>query len=118
MFYHLWGWEDHIRTLIRTIKLLKPIPGSTLFGWQMGATPAAEINRDLSQNRLSQHKLMYLHDESSWRKMWVEVEAQTETKWRVEARAIVTPEITQRQQEMLHPEGTTLHAIFFSMVRI
>jgi SAM-dependent methyltransferase len=118
MFYHLWGWKDHIKTLARTIKLLKPISGSTLFGWQLGASPAVEINRNLYQNRLSQHKLMYLHDENSWKKMWAEVESQTDTKWYVEAKAVVTPEITQRQQEMPHPEGTTLHAIFFIMTRI
>ena len=119
MFYHLWGWDDHIKTLIRTIRLLKPIPGSTLFGWQMGATPAGEISRELYQNRLEQHKLMYLHDEESWKKMWKEVEAQTGTRWEVQAKAIVTPEIEARQKIMpVRREGETLVALFFSMTRL
>jgi SAM-dependent methyltransferase len=119
MFYHLWGWNDHIKTLIRTIKLLKPVPGSMLFGWQMGGSPAVEINRGLYQGRLDQHKLMYLHDEESWKKMWKEVEAQTGTKWDVQAKPVITPEIQAGQYKMpLDREGVTLSAVFFSMTRL
>ena len=118
MFYHLWGWNDHIKTLIRTVKLLRPVPGSTLFGWQMGSTPAIEITRELYENRLEQHKLAYQHDEESWVRMWREVEAKTDTKWDVRAKAIVTPEIKERQKLMPQSEGRSLCALFFTMTRL
>jgi SAM-dependent methyltransferase len=119
MFYHLWGWDDHVKTLIRTIKLLKPVAGSMLFGWQLGGNPAMEINRGLYKGRLDQHKLMYLHDEASWKKMWKEVEAQTETQWEVQAKSVIVPEI-KAMQDILPAgrNGVTLAAIFFSMKRL
>jgi hypothetical protein len=118
MFYHLWGWDDHIKACIETTKLLKPAPGSMIFGWQLGASPAGQVERKLSSKRLHQHKNMYQHDEESWKRMWKEIEAETGTKWEVHTKSVVTPELQARQGVMPIRDGTTLVALFFSMTRL
>jgi SAM-dependent methyltransferase len=118
MVYHLWGWDDHIKALIQTVKLLKPLPGSIIFGWQLGASPAGEVERRLDRNRLQQHKNMYQHDEESWIRMWKEVEAQTGTNWEVQVKSVVTPETKAAQNVMPIRPGSTLAAVFFAMTRL
>jgi SAM-dependent methyltransferase len=115
MVYHLWGWDDQIKACVETIKLLRPVPGSVLFGWQLGATPAGEIERMNSMAK--RHKMMYQHDEESWRRMWKEIENQTGTKWDVEVRSVVTPELKGRHGVSTR-EGSTLSAVFFTMIRL
>ena len=87
-----------------------------LFGWQMGASPAGEVDRKIYGNRSTQHSLMYLHDGESWKKMWAEVEAQTGTKWDVQAVAVETPEVSERMGARVPDK--TLHSIHFSMTRL
>jgi SAM-dependent methyltransferase len=82
--YHLWSWEVQLKASIASTKLLKPEPGSVIFGWQIGASPAKEISRNLDDNR-AEHTTMYRHDEASLTKLWEVVGEETGSKWFVEA---------------------------------
>jgi SAM-dependent methyltransferase len=84
LVFHLWDYKTQLKASIATSKLLNPIPGSMLVGWQIGATPAVEVTRTLQEER-KEHQTMFRHDEKSFAKMWEEVGKATETEWKVEA---------------------------------
>ncbi|QDS77249.1 hypothetical protein FKW77_003466 [Venturia effusa] len=83
--YHLWSWDVQLKASIATVKLLKPEAGAVLFGWQVGASPAKEITRNLGKTR-AEHKTMFRHDEASLRELWSVVGERTGSKWIVEAK--------------------------------
>lgn len=82
--YHLWSWDVQLKASIATAKLCKPEAGAVVFGWQVGASPAKEITRNLGKTR-ADHTTMFRHDEASLRKLWDLVGEGTGTKWTVEA---------------------------------
>jgi SAM-dependent methyltransferase len=87
MVLHLWDYKTQLSASISTVKLLKPVPGSMVVGWQIGAKPAVEITRNLQEER-KQHSTMFRHDEKSFEKMWDEVGEATGTRWKVEAEVL------------------------------
>jgi SAM-dependent methyltransferase len=85
MVLHLWDYKTQLSASITAIKLLKPVAGSMVVGWQLGATPAVEVKRNLPEGR-KDHLTAYRHDEKSFEKMWTEVGEATGTRWKVEAK--------------------------------
>ncbi|KAE9980585.1 hypothetical protein BLS_004131 [Venturia inaequalis] len=83
--YHLWSWDVQLKASIATVNLLKPEAGAVVFGWQVGASPAKEITRNLGKTR-AEHTTMFRHDEASLRKLWDLVGEETQTRWVVEAK--------------------------------
>jgi SAM-dependent methyltransferase len=83
MFYHLWSYPTQLRASIATVTLLKPQSGSVICGWQLGASPAVEIQRNLEESR-KEHTTMFRHDEGSFRELWEEVGRETASKWKVD----------------------------------
>lgn len=82
--YHLWSWDVQLKASIASAKLLKPEAGAVIFGWQVGASRAKEIHRDLDKTR-AEHTTMFRHDKNSLTKLWDLVGEKTGTKWIVEA---------------------------------
>jgi SAM-dependent methyltransferase len=77
MVYHLWAWDGQLKACIQTARLMKEKPGSFLFGWQLGATPAV-VQKKLSLGwRRGTYINMFRHDEESFRKLWKEVTHET-----------------------------------------
>lgn len=81
IFFHLWGWDKQLEASVTASKLLKPTPGSVLFGWQIGAKPAREFVRE----REGRRTIMYQHDEESLTRLWEEVGRKSGSTWRVKA---------------------------------
>lgn len=88
LFFHLWDWDRQLEVSVATSKLLKPVPGSMIIGWQIGATPARLFSRPStgSGTEYRGHSQMYQHDAESLSKMWDEVGKRTGTRWKVEAK--------------------------------
>lgn len=86
MFYHLWDWDGQLEAFIATTKLLKPKPGSMLVGWQIGASPAREFDREVAVTGQKdvKHRVMYQHDAKSMKKMWEKISEETGVKWKVD----------------------------------
>ncbi|KIW00033.1 uncharacterized protein PV09_08385 [Verruconis gallopava] len=118
MFYHLWDWDGQVKAFIQTIKLLKPVPGSMIFGFQLGATPAGEVQRKRAGKESLKQMYTYQHDEESWRAMWREIETKTSTKWDVDVKGIVTPEIEERRGIVPTREGSSIIGVVFTMTRL
>lgn len=97
LFFHLWDWDRQLEVSVAASKLLKPVPGSMLIGWQIGATPARLFERPStgSGTEYRKHMQMYQHDEKSLSNMWEEVGRRTGTQWKVEAKNDFPEEITR-----------------------
>ena len=76
--FHLFNWDDQVRLAILTVNLLKPEPGSLLWGRQRGNVVAGEY-----EHRTDAQTTMYKHDESSFKRMWDEISKKTGTLWHV-----------------------------------
>jgi SAM-dependent methyltransferase len=115
MVLHLWDYKTQLSASIATVKLLKPVPGSMVIGWQLGATPAVEITRNLQEER-KDHSIMYRHDEKSFEKMWREVGDATGTQWKVKAmnRDLINPSRTDKVPN----GGSDAQVITFTVTRI
>ena len=113
MVYHLWDYKTQLAASITTVKLLKPVPGSILMGWQLGATPAVEVARNLTEER-KEHRTMYRHDGTSFKRLWEEVGEATGTKWKVDASNWVFPNNGDR----ISVNGSRADVITFSVTRL
>jgi SAM-dependent methyltransferase len=83
-FFHLWDWDKQLEASVAASKLLKPVSGSTVIGWQIGAEPARNFVRESTGQ--NPRYAMYQHDAASLSRLWDEVGLQTGTKWNVEAK--------------------------------
>jgi SAM-dependent methyltransferase len=79
-FFHLFTWDDQVKIGSRIIRFLKPgTTDAVIFGRQIGTIKPRAI--EVLQGR-------YLHDQSSFQRLWDEIGEKTGTKWRVEAEVI------------------------------
>jgi len=117
MVYHLWGWKDQVRACIETTKLLKPNTDSMIFGWQLGATPAGEVERELDNSR-KHHRTMYQHDEETFKKLWEEVGTETGVNWNVQVKTTAISQLKARQGVLPTKDGSVLTAISFTVTRV
>jgi hypothetical protein len=88
-FLHLFTWDSNVLAIKRMITLLKPVKGSMVIGKQMGNVKTGEF---VHQGALQGS--MYLHDGESFKRMWVQVGEETETRWDVvvESESIAGPQ--------------------------
>jgi SAM-dependent methyltransferase len=117
MVYHLWDYKTQLTASIATVKLLKPVPGSVLVGWQLGATPAVEVARNLTDDR-KDHRTMYRHDEKSFERLWGEVGEATGTRWNVVAKNWVWPSGKPKWGDGVAVNGSRGDIISFTVTRI
>ncbi|KFY75014.1 hypothetical protein V499_04993 [Pseudogymnoascus sp. VKM F-103] len=80
LFFHLFSYEQQIEVAKRTVKLMRPVEGSLLVGWQVGSSSDTGALRSEDGK-----KILYRHDEESWAGLWREVSEQTGVKFVVEA---------------------------------
>jgi len=64
-FFHLWGYEKQIEVSKAIAALLRPAPGSTILGRQIGAAAAGE--------KTFSTVTMYRHNVESLQSMWKEI---------------------------------------------
>lgn len=76
-FLHLFTLSSQTLACTRMAKLLKPQPGSTVFGRQMGNVEALSVE--------IQGKTLWQHDPRSFEEMWKKVGDETGTQWKVVA---------------------------------
>ncbi|KAL6714196.1 hypothetical protein ACLMJK_008691 [Lecanora helva] len=74
-FLHLFDWERQMIAMRNIVQLSKP--GSLIVGHQRGQETPLVIKRSWGN--------MYIHNEDSWRRIWQEVNEETDTVWEVEA---------------------------------
>ena len=79
MFFHLFSYEQQIEVAKRTVKLMRPVEGSLLVGWQVGSSDTGALRSEDGAT------LLYRHDEESWAGLWREVGEQTGVKFVVES---------------------------------
>lgn len=82
-FFHLFNFDGQVQAGIKCVRLSRARPGTTIIGKQIGASSPMTIPTGFSSKA---H--MYLHNENSFRKMWAEVEEQTQTIWNVRVRTV------------------------------
>ncbi|KAH7060413.1 hypothetical protein B0J12DRAFT_736758 [Macrophomina phaseolina] len=70
-FFHLFSRPDQLRAAARCVALLRPAPGSTVVGAQVGSPQAREKDA------------RFVHSVESWRELWQEVGAMTRSRWEV-----------------------------------
>lgn len=98
-FFHLFDWDGQVKAAKRVVELLKPMPGSMIFGRQGGKPEPgnfAHVKKDLT---------VFWHNPESWAKMWEQVGAETGTKWKVEA-TLGEEDLSKRMKTNLVPAGT------------
>jgi 2-polyprenyl-3-methyl-5-hydroxy-6-metoxy-1,4-benzoquinol methylase len=77
-FFHLWGYEKQYEVSKAVVALLRPQPGSMIFGRQVGAIEANE--------RTGATGIMYRHNVESFKKMWKNMGDDMGIKFSVEAK--------------------------------
>ncbi|EOA81650.1 hypothetical protein ACJQWK_10524 [Exserohilum turcicum] len=77
-FFHLWGYDMQISVSKAVAALLRPQPGSMIFGRQIGAVNAREEERAVG--------MMFLHNVESFKDMWRKISDDLGVKFHVEAR--------------------------------
>ena len=80
-FFHLFSLPTQIRITKRLVNMLRPIPGSLIFGRQTGNVKAG-VYQHVSQAEAN----MWRHNVSSWEELWATVSKETGTEWKVDAR--------------------------------
>lgn len=81
LFLHHFDFETCVKVCVRVAKLLKPKPGSLVMGVQVGS-----LVGDTKGLPIPSGGILWRHDIASFKKVWEEVGALTDTKWKVEAR--------------------------------
>jgi hypothetical protein len=72
-FFHLFSWDDQVRAAERIVKFLDMERGNCeVFGRMIGSSKPGVAGRD-----------RYLHDETSFQRLWDEVGERTGTRWKV-----------------------------------
>lgn len=82
-FFHLFDLETQKVIARRVVKLLRPVKGSLIVGRQVGNVEAGEI-----ANRVTTSKMMFRHNDESWKAMWKEIGDETGTQWDVQAKLL------------------------------
>jgi hypothetical protein len=114
MFYHLWDWDKQVEASIQTAKFLKEKPGSTLFGWQLGARPALSENRTDTDGKRSGLRVTYKHDEESFKKLWDQVSEKVGIEFDVSTYGVISEHTRQHVPSL---EGSTEIILVFTVTR-
>lgn len=93
---HLFNWDRQVQATVNAIKLLKPTPGSILFGIQVGRAKGKEMFIDVTIPDI------FIHDPQTYRDLWKEVGKRTGTSWEVSAELmdLNISRVTERDREL------------------
>ncbi|KAL5353797.1 hypothetical protein ACLOAV_001839 [Pseudogymnoascus australis] len=112
LFFHLFSFEQQIEIAKRTVKLMRPVKGSLLVGWQVGCLDAGPLESPDGKT------ILYRHDAESWAGLWREVSEQTGVKFVVESELVDAPRYFVREG---HPAAAWLEdpkRLIFSVRRV
>jgi SAM-dependent methyltransferase len=92
-FLHLFSWEEQVTVCTRMIQFLKPFNkddehGQLIFGRQ---TASLEPGIRLRENVEWGRKELFMHDLSTFEKLWKEVGLKTGTEWKVKGNVKALP---------------------------
>jgi len=73
-FFHLFTRDEQLRAGAKVMKLLRHVPGSMIFGRQMGRPDGAGTDSSRPGSKV------YWHDEESFHKLWNEIADRTGVK--------------------------------------
>lgn len=111
---HQWDWDTQVRACHSLNKLLSSAPGSIIFGYQVGTVDLEERKRvNATQGKLG----WTMHDASTWKKMWEQVQEETKTKWNVEAELCEWETLGYRRSEVSYL-GNDAALIRFTVTRL
>lgn len=91
LFFHLFSYEQQIEIAKRTVKLMRPVEGSLLVGWQVGCLDAGPLESPDGKT------ILYRHNAESWAGLWREVSEQTGVKFVVESELVDAPRYFVRE---------------------
>jgi hypothetical protein len=77
-FFHLFNWDGQVKIAKRFVSLLNPKAGVLVIGRQMANVEAGEYSFS--------NKMVYRHNDESFKRMWKLVGDETGTNWQVDAR--------------------------------
>lgn len=80
-FLHLFSWDDCINAVCRLVQLSRPCAGTMIIGKNMGNKLGRYVPSGFGRGGWS-----FVHNERTFREMWVEVERRTGTRWDVDVR--------------------------------
>ncbi|KAF2211618.1 hypothetical protein CERZMDRAFT_112661 [Cercospora zeae-maydis SCOH1-5] len=103
-FFHLFSRDDQMEAVTRAVRLLKPKPGSMLFGRQTAVSKAKEVRHPANIRSGN----MFRHDVKSFKDMVREVGEKTKTKLEVS--------VEQQEGWELLEEAHGWHRITFQIV--
>ncbi|KAF2107946.1 hypothetical protein BDV96DRAFT_556736 [Lophiotrema nucula] len=93
-FLHNWNWATQIRACCNLVALTKPQPGSLIVGFQVGTKDPEKAKwEEEVEGKYT------LHTPQTFEAMWVEIEKETGTRWKVEAMLREWEEFGQRKEE-------------------
>jgi hypothetical protein len=107
-FFHCFGWQDSLKVCERIVQLLKPEPGSIILGELVGSQKPQEME----MAPLSSSGKLYLHDLTSFRRLWDAVGEKTGTRWQVDGE-VDAPEIVQAIRKV----APDTHRLIFRVTR-
>ncbi|OBU01593.2 hypothetical protein VE01_00565 [Pseudogymnoascus verrucosus] len=82
LFFHLFSYDQQIEVAKKIVKLMRPVKGSLLLGWQVGSLDVGVLQSSDGAT------ILYRHDEESWAGLWREVGEQTGVKFVVESQLV------------------------------
>lgn len=98
-FFHLFDWDGQVKAVKRVIKMLKPEPGVMIFGRQGAMVDAGSFNYG------EREQAVYWHNVESWERLWKQVEDETGTGWKVEAK-LGEEDLQKRMGTSMVPKGS------------
>ena len=79
-FFHIFGWQSQVKGGVRLVRLLRPVAGSLIIGYQCGSYVAHEEVEGVP----TPEGRSYLHNPASLQKLWDEIGERTATSWKAE----------------------------------
>ena len=89
-FLHLFDWAQQVLAMRKIVELSRS--GSVLVGYQRGQVRAQAVTRPWGQ--------MFLHDVESFRRIWCQVEAETGSRWDLEAEMVDLREWGMEEEDL------------------
>lgn len=106
-FFHLWGYTDQVKVSKLAAELLRPRPGSVIFGRQVGSVNGTELEDFATTGKMFQHNV------ESFKKMWHEIGQDLGVTFEVDARL----EMPQMSYDRLKNQGADVRILYFSVTR-
>ena len=103
-FFHIFPEDAQLRLARALAGLLSPVPGSMIFGKQLGLPESGQLENPLIPRRL------FCHNSQTWSELWDEVFP----KGTVKIKAVVV----EVPKDGVYSEANSLHLLIWSVTRL